>query len=103
MGKSAGRPSRRNQRVEIDERQLAAHDHSFPWNIESISWQLALNDFRPFPFTTACAASLSAKRSCGIVRWNEGCTMLANQQIVAMPRVFSAGSRARLARGIAIV
>ena len=28
---------------------------AFPWNMESISWQLAQNDFRPFSFTASCA------------------------------------------------
>src|SRR6266566_6378587 len=66
--------------------------HSFPWIMESISWQLAQNDFRPFSFTPGCAASPSAKRSGRFTRWYEGCTILENQHMVPMPRASSAGS-----------
>src|SRR5947199_91023 len=68
---------------------------SFPWSMESISWQLAQNDFRPVSLTAACAASPSAKRSGRLECWYEGCTILENQHMVAIERAPAGAGPAR--------
>jgi hypothetical protein len=58
--------------------------------MESISWQLAQNDFSPGSLTAVCAAS-----PCETLgwweRWYEGCTTLENQDMMPLQRA-SAGS-----------
>src|SRR5262245_19447225 len=65
---------------------------SLPLHMESISWQLAQNAFRPISFTADCAASPSAKRSGRDECWYGRSTKLGNQLQVEKQRRGFGGS-----------